>query len=49
MGFVVFGGPLGKSGDVLLIIDAPDANAIDATLARDPWTQSGILEAKRKA
>ncbi len=33
-GFVVLGGPLGDSGDVLLIIDAADANQINAAVAR---------------
>jgi uncharacterized protein YciI len=42
----VLGGPLGDSGNVLLIIDAADANEINAKLERDPWTQSGILEVK---
>ena len=45
-GFVVLGGPLGDSGGVLLIIDAADANEINATLARDRWIQSGMLEIK---
>ena len=46
-GFVVLGGPLGDLNDVfLLIIHAADANEINATLDRDPWTQSGMLEIK---
>jgi uncharacterized protein YciI len=45
-GFVVLGGPLGESGDVLLVIDATDANEINAALARDPWSQLGILAIK---
>jgi uncharacterized protein YciI len=46
-GFVVLGGPLGDLNDVfLLIIDAADASEINATLDRDPWTQSGMLEIK---
>jgi len=46
-GFVLLGGPLSDTSDFLLIVDAADANQIDATLARDPWTQSGILEIKK--
>ncbi len=44
--FVVLGGPLGGTDDFLLVIDAGDADEINATLARDPWTQSGMLEIK---
>lgn len=45
-GFIVLGGPLGQSGDVLLVIDATDADEIDAALARDPWSQLGLLATK---
>ena len=45
-GFIVLGGPLGQSGDVLLVIDAKDANEINAVLARDPWSQLGFLAIK---
>jgi uncharacterized protein YciI len=45
-GFIVLGGPLGQSGDVLLVIDATDANEINAALARDPWSQLGLLAIK---
>src|SRR5438445_9630617 len=45
-GFVLLGGPLSDTDDFLLIVDAADANEINATLARDPWTQSGMLEVK---
>ena len=44
--FVVLGGPLGGTDDFLLVIDAAGTNQINATLARDPWTQSGMLEIK---
>ena len=43
-GFVVLGGPLGDEGEVLLVVDAADESEIRATLARDPWSQLGILE-----
>ena len=42
--FVVLGGPLSGTDDFLLVIDAADAEEINATLARDPWTQSGMLK-----
>ena len=45
-GFIVLGGPLGQSGDVLLVIDATDTNEINAALARDPWSQLGLLATK---
>jgi len=45
-GFIVLGGPLGQSGDVLLVIDATDANEIKAALARDPWSKLGLLAIK---
>jgi hypothetical protein len=40
------GGSLADSGDVVLIIDAADANEINDTLARDPWNESGLIEIK---
>ena len=42
-GFVVLGGPVGDSGDVLLAVDAPGEDEINATLGRDPWSRPGIL------
>jgi uncharacterized protein YciI len=46
-GFVMLGGPVGESGDVLLIINAADEGEINTTLARDPWSQSGMLDAPK--
>jgi len=43
-GFIVLGGPVGDGGETLLIIDAPNKNAITATLSGDPWSRSGMLE-----
>ena len=45
-GFVVLGGPLGEGDgeDVLLVVDAPDADAITSTLQNDPWIKSGVLK-----
>lgn len=45
-GFVVLGGPVDESGDILLVVDAADESEIDTILSRDPWSQSGILEIK---
>lgn len=45
-GFVVLGGPVGETGDVLLVVDAAGEDEINATLSPDPWSQSGILEVK---
>lgn len=36
-GFVVLGGPVGDGLLVLLVVDAPDEDAIRARLAADPW------------
>ena len=44
--FVVLGGPLSGTDDFLHVIDAAGTNQINATLARDPWTQSGMLKVK---
>jgi len=37
-GFVVLGGPLAGTDEVLLIVRAADEAAIEARLARDPWS-----------
>ena len=42
-GFIVLGGPLQGDHDVLLIVDAPSADAIHERLAEDNWTRSGML------
>jgi uncharacterized protein YciI len=42
-GFVLLGGPVGDAGKVLLIVDAAGEDQVNSTLARDPWTQSGML------
>ncbi len=45
-GFILLGGPLGGEDDarrVLHVIEAPGLDAIDARIARDPWTQMGLL------
>ena len=40
----MLGGPIGDEGNILLLADAADESEIRSTLARDPWSQSGILE-----
>ena len=42
-GTVLFGGPVGDGEDALVLVDAPDEEAVHATLADDPWTGT-ILE-----
>ena len=43
-GFIVLGGPLDDDASSLLIVDAPDEQAVRARLAGDPWTTMGLLE-----
>jgi uncharacterized protein YciI len=45
-GFIVLGGPLGETGDFLFAVKATDESAIRATLQKDPWSTSGMLEVK---
>ena len=42
-GFVLLGGPLDGTPDVLLIARANDADEIRARLADDSWTRNGLL------
>ena len=42
-GFVVIGGPLEGTPDVLLIFRASDEEQIRFRLAEDPWTAKGLL------
>jgi uncharacterized protein YciI len=46
-GFVVLGGPLENSPDVLLIIRANTPDEIIERLAADPWTSQGLLRVSR--
>ena len=48
-GFVMFGGPLEGTPDVLLIIHAQDAGGIHSRLAGDSWTSNGLLRIKQIA
>lgn len=36
-------GPLGTTGEVLLVVRAEAESAVTRHLAEDPWTQSGLL------
>ena len=46
-GFVILGGPLEQSDDVLLIFRAEGPEQIEARLADDPWTRNGFLRTVR--
>jgi uncharacterized protein YciI len=48
-GFVVLGGPLEGTNEVLLIIRAEDEAEIRSRLAADPWTTNGLLDIARIA
>jgi uncharacterized protein YciI len=42
-GFIVLGGPLATEDRVVHVVDAESENAIRATLARDPWSQTHLV------
>jgi uncharacterized protein YciI len=46
-GFVLLGGPLEGTSDVLLIFHANDADEIQARLSADSWTGKGLLQIKQ--
>ena len=46
-GFVVLGGPLEGSDDVLLIVRASSPEEITARFGPDPWVVSGLLHIAR--
>lgn len=48
-GFVILGGPLEGTADVVLIFRAPDAETIRSRLADDPWEHNGLLRTTRVA
>jgi len=41
-GFVVLGGPLADEHRVVLAVEAESENAVRATLARDPWSETHL-------
>ena len=48
-GFAVMGGPLGQSGEILLVVEAENQGEVRKRLAADPWTAAQILTIKRIA
>ena len=42
-GFVVLGGPLADEHRVVLAIESESENAVRATLARDPWSDTHLV------
>jgi hypothetical protein len=48
-GFVVIGGPLEGTADVLLVIRANTENEIRSRLAQDPWSTQDLLRVSRVA
>jgi uncharacterized protein YciI len=48
-GFVLLGGPLEGTSDVLLIVRASDANEIHARLSIDSWNSKDLLRIKQIA
>ena len=46
-GFVVLGGPLEGTAEVLLIVRAGSPDEIRSRLAADPWAQSNLLRVTR--
>jgi hypothetical protein len=41
-GFIVLGGPLAEDGRVAHAVEAESADAIRATLGRDPWSETHL-------
>ena len=41
-GFIVLGGPLADEFRIIYAIEADSAEAVTATLARDPWSESHL-------
>jgi hypothetical protein len=46
-GFIILGGPLEDSPDVLLVMRATTGDEIVERLAVDPWTQQGLSVIKQ--
>jgi uncharacterized protein YciI len=41
-GFVILGGPLGDEDRVVLVVEADSEDAVRATLAQDPWSETHL-------
>jgi hypothetical protein len=48
-GFVILGGPLEGTSDVLLIVRATTPDGVRSRLAEDPWASKGLLRVSRVA
>jgi len=48
-GFVILGGPLEGTSDVLLVVRATTDDEVRSRLAGDPWTQNDLLRIGRIA
>ncbi len=48
-GFVVLGGPLEGTGDVLLVVRARTSDEVINRLSPDPWTGRDLLRVSRVA
>ena len=48
-GFVLLGGSLEGTPDVLLIVRAKSVNEIEAHFSQDPWTKNNLLRVKQIA
>ncbi len=48
-GFVVLGGPLEGTGDVLLVVRARTSDEVINRLSPDPWTGRALLRVSRVA
>ncbi len=46
-GFVLLGGPLEGTADVLLVVRANSQEEIESRLQSDPWTTQGLLRISR--
>jgi len=42
-GFIVLGGPLADEQRVVHVVEAESEDAVHATLARDPWSETHLL------
>ena len=41
-GFVILGGPLADEERVVLVVEAESEDAVRATLAQDPWSETHL-------
>ena len=48
-GFVILGGPLEGTSDVLLVVRATGPDEVRSRLAEDPWARNGLLRVTRVA